>query len=199
LSISTFSPRHYSPAARCCSHHNWKRLEVRPRKAENSWVDQQKDRPADEKMNQLVSAVGHVCILASALEFSLAYLTGMIDQWDDDKHRDVLATPGRPLREYRNLVPRIFPALRADAAQLADDAEVLLTERNRVVHSVMMLETADEPRYEAWHARTDTTWPVVPEDLNALAHDLASCAAEATGFAMAWQERAERDGWPVLP
>jgi hypothetical protein len=107
-------------------------------------VDQQQDRPADEEMNQLVSGVGHVCILASALEFSLAYLTGMIDQWDDDKHRDVLATPGRPLREYRNLVPRLFLALRADAAQLADDAGRLLAERNRVVHSVMMIDTADE-------------------------------------------------------
>jgi hypothetical protein len=162
-------------------------------------VDQQEEHPADQKVNQLVNGVGHVCILASALEFSLAYLTGTIDHWDDDKHRKVLGTPGRPLQEYRNLVPRLFLALRADAAQLADDADRLLAERNRVVHSVMMLETADEPRYKAWHAKTGTTWPVVPEVLSALAHDLASSAAEATGFALAWEERANRDGWPVLP
>jgi hypothetical protein len=65
----------------------------------------------------------------------------------------------------------------------------------------MMIEirAADEPLYEAWHARSDTTWPVVPDDLNALARELAECAMEATTFASVWQERAAHDGWPVLP
>jgi hypothetical protein len=73
-------------------------------------------------------------------------------------------------------------------------------ERNRVVHSVMMIETktTNEPLYEAWHARSDTIWPVDPVALNTLARDLAQCAAEVSGFTHAWEERAERDGWPIL-
>ncbi len=152
-------------------------------------------------MAQLVSGVGQVCISASMLEWALTYLTGLIENWDDAKHREIYGNPGRPLKEYRNLVPRLEAfGLGSDVAQLADDARRLLAERHRVVHSMMMAETKadNEPLYEAWHARTDTTWLVVPEDLNALARDLALCAAEATVFANAWQERAERDGWPVL-
>src|SRR5690348_662659 len=40
---------------------------------------------------------------------------------------------------------------------------------------------------------------VVPEDLNALVHDLSLCTVEAIAFADACQERAERDGWPGIP
>jgi hypothetical protein len=162
-------------------------------------------RSADESIEhetaQLISGVGQVCIVASMLEWALTYLTGLIDNWDDEKHRKVFSSPGQPLKEYRNLVPRLFLPLREDAAQLADDAGRLLAERHRVVHSVMMIETkaANEQLYEAWHARTDTTWQVVPEDLTTLAIDLGQCVMEATAFAHAWQERAERDGWPILP
>ncbi len=152
-------------------------------------------------MAQLVTGVGQVCISASMLEWALTYLTGLIENWDDAKHREVFGCAGQPLKEYRNLVPRLEAfGLGRDVAQLADDAGRLLAERHRVVHSMMMAETKadNELLYEAWHARTDTTWPVVPEDLNALARDLALCAADANAFAGAWAERAERDGWPVL-
>lgn len=123
----------------------------------------------------------------------------MIEIWADQKFTTVVSQPGGPLRAYRRLVPRLKAlGLGPDAAQLAEDAGRLLGDRSRVVHSVMMTGTmaADEPLYEAWHARTDTMWPVAPEDLNRLAEDLSRCAAEATAFAEAWEERAERDGWP---
>ncbi len=159
------------------------------------------DEPVDQVMAQLISDVGQVCVSASMLEWALTYLTGLIDNWDDEKHRKVFSSPGKPLREYRNIVPRLFLDLREDAAQLADDAGRLLAERHRVVHSVMMIETkaTNGQLYEAWHARTDSTWQVVPEDLSTLAGDLGQCMMEATAFASVWQERAERDGWPVLP
>jgi hypothetical protein len=159
------------------------------------------DLPADEAMRQLVTGVGQVCIAASGLDWALTYLTGVIDLWADEKFTKVVSQHGQPLREYRKLVPRLATlGLVPDAAQLADDAGRLLEERNRVVHSVMMIETkaASEPLYEAWHARTDTMWQVAPEDLNRLAQDLSRCAAEAAAFADAWRERAERDGWPIL-
>ncbi len=152
-------------------------------------------------MAQLVSGVGQVCISAGMLEWALTYLTGLIENWDDAKHSEVFGSPGQPLKEYRNLVPRLeVLGLDPDVAQLANDAGRLLAERHRVVHSMMMAETKadNELLYEAWHARTDTTWPVVPEDLKTLARDLSLCAVEAVAFANAWEERAERDGWPVL-
>lgn len=58
-------------------------------------------------MAQLVSGVGQVCICASMLEWALTYLTGLIENWDDPKHSEVFGSPGQPLREYRNLVPRL--------------------------------------------------------------------------------------------
>lgn len=161
-------------------------------------MDQNRDEPADQAMAQLVCGVGQVCIAASALEWSLAYLTGLIENWDDDKHQKVLSRPGQPLTKYRNLAPQLESSgIGSDAVQLANDAERLLADRHRVVHSVMMAD--NERRYEAWHAKNDTTWSVVPEDLNTLARDLALCAAEANAFAEAWKERAERDGWPTFP
>jgi hypothetical protein len=157
--------------------------------------------PADVGLDLLVRGVGQVCISASMLEWSLTYLTGLIENWDDAKHRDVLGRPGEPLKRYRALVPRLEAfGLGRDADRLAGEAGRLLMERNRVVHSVMMIETkaANEPLYEAWHAKSDTKWPVDPVALNTLAHDLAQCVAEVSGFTHAWEERAERDGWPVL-
>jgi hypothetical protein len=142
-----------------------------------------------------------VCISACMLEWSLTYLTGLIENWDDTKHREVLGHPGEPLRKYRALVPKLEAfGLGPDAGRLAVDAGRLLQARNRVVHCVMMIETkaTNEPLYEAWHARSDTIRPVDPVALNTLARDLAQCTAEVSGFTHAWEERAERDGWPVL-
>lgn len=101
----------------------------------------------------------------------------------------------------RALVPRLDAiGLGPDVGQLADEAGRLLEARNRVVHSVMMIEAkaTNEPFYEAWHARSDSVWPVDPLGLHTLALDLAQCMAEVNEFAHAWEERAERDGWPVL-
>lgn len=164
-------------------------------------VNQQLEQQADTELDQLVRGVGQVCISASMLEWALTYLTGLIENWDDAKHRDVLGHPGEPLRKYRTLVPRLEAfGLGPDVGQLADDAGRLLNERNRVVHSVMMIETkaANEPLYEAWHARSDTVWPVEPAALNALARDLAQCTVEVTAFTHAWEERAERDGCLIV-
>lgn len=159
------------------------------------------EEPADHTMARLVSGVGQVCVSASALEWALTYLTGVIAGWEDPEYARVLGRPGQPLREYQQLVPRLEAfGLGPDPGRLAADAERLLGQRHRVVHSVMLAEVrADNTGlYEAWHAKTDTTWPVVPEDLSVLASDLALRAAEAAALAEAWLARSERDGWPDL-
>jgi hypothetical protein len=92
-----------------------------------------------------------------------------------------------------------MPELRADTEQLLATAEQLLAQRHRVVHSAMMGELDPDSRaYEAWHAKTDAMWSVVPADLNSLARDLAQCAREIDAFGTVWEERANRDGWPLL-
>src|SRR5260370_33148712 len=145
-------------------------------------------------MAQLISDVGQVCVSASMLEWVLTYLTGLIDNWDDEKHRKVFSSPGKPLREYRNIVPRLFLDLREDAAQLADDAGRLLAERHRVVHSVMMIETkaTNGQLHEASHARTDTTWQLGPEELATVAGEPGPCTVESPRFATVLAERSER-------
>ena len=156
----------------------------------------------DETLEQLVKGVGQVCISASSLEWALTYLVGLIENWDDAKHRQVLRTGGRSLEEFCSLASRLEAfGLGAEVTVLADDARRLLRSRHRIVHSVMMIETkaGDEDRYEAWHAMSDTVWPLVPKDLYDLAFELADCTADVMGLAAAWQERAEHDGWPVVP
>jgi hypothetical protein len=164
-------------------------------------MNEKPESPADNGLDQLVRGVGQVCISASLLEWSLTYLTGLMQDWDDAQLRAVFSRTGGPLKEYRLLVPRLEAlGVGPAACQLGDDAGRLLQERNRVVHSVMMLEikATNERLYEAWHAKRDTMWPVDPAVLNKLALDLADCTAQVTGFAQAWEERAERDGWPDL-
>jgi hypothetical protein len=174
-------------------------------RADNRPVDEDRayaaKEPADDAMAHLVSGVGQVCISASALEWALTYLTGVISVWEDSEYARVLGKPGQPLKEYQQLASRLQVfGLGPEPGRLAADAERLLGQRHRVVHSVMLAEGRRDSTsaYGAWHPRADVTWPVVAADLRTLASDLALCAAEATGFAQAWQERAERDGWPDL-
>ena len=157
-------------------------------------VDQLTQPPADAGLDQLVRGVGQVCISASMLERSLTYLTGLIENWDDAKYCEVLGRTGEPLRRYRARVPADAFGLGPDVGQLADEAGRLLEARNRVVHSVMMIEAkaTNELFYEAWHARSDSVWPVDPLGLHTLALDLGQCMAEVNEFADAWEERAER-------
>jgi hypothetical protein len=82
-------------------------LETLAVRVETDFVDLDMDGPIDQTMTQLVSGVGQVCISASMLEWALTYLTGLIENWDDAKHRDVFGRPRQPLKEYRKLVPRL--------------------------------------------------------------------------------------------
>lgn len=135
------------------------------------------DLPADEAMKQLVAGVGQVCVAASGLDWALTYLTGVIEIWTDEKFTMVVSQPTGPLKAYRKHVLRLEAlGLGPDGAQLAGDAGRLLGERDRIAHSVMMIVTsaANEPLYEARHARADAMWPVMPEDLNRLAPGLVS-------------------------
>jgi len=157
------------------------------------------DVPPDDELDQLIHGVGMVCIAASGLEWALTFLMGEVENWGDEKMRTVLARLNRekaPAQQFRKLARRLEAfGLGPDVIRLADDASLLLEERHRVVHSVMMIETraADEPLYEAWHAKSDTMWPVDPSRLHDLADRITQCTAEVTGLTHAWEERAERD------
>jgi hypothetical protein len=166
---------------------------------------QEPDIQTDDELDQLNRGIGMVCIAASALEWTLTFLMGEIENWDDEKMRSVLARLNReqaPAEQFRKLAHRLETfGLGPDVIRLARDASRLLEERHKVVHSVMIIETkaANEPLYEAWHAKSDTIWPVDPSQLYDLANQIMQCTAEVTGLTHAWEERAERDGWPVIP
>jgi len=114
----------------------------------------------------------------------------MGDEW----FVDVFTRPGQPMKEFRKLVDAVAvrsPEMQADAEKILADAQRLLGQRHRVVHSAVMNERdPDSHFYEAWHAKSNIMWPVVPADLNSLAYDLARCAREVDAFGAAWEERA---------
>ena len=139
----------------------------------------------DDMMDGLVKGVGLVCIGAGMLERSLVYLAHIVEGWDDAKIASVLGKPGGPLAAFRKIAPSLEQLLGPDVATLLGDIERCLGDRNRVVHSVMMLDgsLAGTPVYEAWHARTDQTNPVSPEELVDLAQELALCTVQAGAVA----------------
>jgi hypothetical protein len=150
----------------------------------------------DHERDELVRGIGEVCISASSLEWSLAYLTAVVRyRGNDDKFREIARTPGGPLKEFRKVVrsPGVLRAPeQAEAEKILGDAERLLDNRNRVVHSAIMDELEPGSRlYDAWHAKSNSIWSVDPVDLNNLARDLMQCAAAADAFGIAWEERAE--------
>jgi hypothetical protein len=155
-----------------------------------------------EEMDEVVRGVGQVCISATSLEWSLAFCTCVVRGEGNEWLIQVCRQPGQPLKMFRKLVRTVairMPELGADTKKLLADAEQLLEQRHRVVHSAMAGELEPGSRlHGAWHARTDTTWPIIPAELNDLARDLALCAREVDAFGTAWEERAERDGWPDL-
>lgn len=140
-----------------------------------------------EQMDRLVGGVGSVCIAATALEYSLAFLTHAVEGWDDAKLAQVQSMPGRPLKEFEKVVPQLERVFGSNVSRLRADAERLLRERHRVVHSVMLLGTdaAGSARYEAWHPKSNATEPVEARGLYELAHDLAYAEMDVRGLTTA--------------
>jgi hypothetical protein len=150
----------------------------------------------DRERDELVRGIGEICISASSLEWSLAYLTAVVRyRGNDDKFRDIARTPGGPLKEFRKVArsPGVLQAPeQAEAEKILVAAERLLDNRNRVVHSAIMDELEPGSRlYDAWHAKSNSIWSVDPDALNNLARDLMQCAAAADAFGTAWEECAE--------
>jgi hypothetical protein len=132
----------------------------------------------------------------------MAYCASVVRCAGDAWFISVYATPGRTRNEFRKLMRDVaarFPEQQVNADRMLADAEDLLNRRNHVVHSAVASERDPDSRfYEAWHAKTDTVGPVDPEELRNLAENLSRCATEIDDFGTAWEERAERDGWPDL-
>ena len=151
----------------------------------------------DADLDAVVRGVGEVCIAASSLEWSMAYCASVVRCEGDAWFIGVYAASGQTRKEFRNLMLDVaarFPEHRPNSERLLADAEDLLNRRNRVVHSAVASERDPSSRfYEAWHAKTDTLWPMDPVELRNLAHDLDRCAREIDDFGTAWEERAERD------
>jgi hypothetical protein len=153
----------------------------------------------NDELDQLLRGVGQVCIAASLLDSTLAYVCMIIDGWSGDQYDDVLSN-GRIVEEYGKLVKRLEAAgFGPEARKILEDTKRLRRARNRVVHSVMMTEVKMGRFYDAWHPRTRATWPVEPAKLNQLAEDLRQCNYRAGKFVDDWADLAERDGWPELP
>jgi hypothetical protein len=109
--------------------------------------------------------------------------------------------PGRPLKEFEKVVPQLERVFGSDVSRLRADAERLLRERHRVVHSVMLLGTdaAGSARYEAWHPKSNATEPVEARRLYELAHDLAYAEMDVRGLTTALLATEHGRGEPSSP
>jgi hypothetical protein len=154
----------------------------------------------DAELDMVERGIGQICIGASSLEWSMAYCASVILSQSDAWFIKVYARPGGARDEFRKLVHAVaasFPEQRAEVEGLCIAAEGLLNRRNRVVHSVVASERDVDSRFiDAWHAKTDAVWPIDPRELRSLADDLALCAARIDAFGAAWEDGAERRGWP---
>jgi hypothetical protein len=152
-----------------------------------------------DEEDAITLGVGEVCIAASSLEWSLAYLTSVLWRKGDTWFVGLCSRPGRTLPTFAKFVRSLAflaPELQLQAERILADAKRLLMQRHRVVHSVMVGELEPGSHvFEAWHARSGDTWPVEAADLSRLAADLKQCAMQADEFGTKWEERAEREGW----
>ena len=152
-----------------------------------------------DEEDAIIRGIGQVCIAASLLEWSLAYLTSVLWRKGDSWFVDVFSTPGRTLPTFGKFIRSLAvlaPDLHPPAGEIKARADGLLMQRNRVVHSVMVGELEPGSRvFEAWHAKSDIIWPVSAADLTRLVAELDQCTAQADDFGAKWEERAARERW----
>lgn len=152
-----------------------------------------------DEEDAIIRGVGEVCIAASSLEWSLTYLTSVLWRKGDAWFVAVFSRPGQTLPTFAKFVrslKTLAPELQPQAERILADANRLIMQRHRVVHSVMVGELEPGTRvFEAWHAKSGTIWPVEAADLNRLAADLKQCAAQADDFGTEWEDRAEHERW----
>jgi hypothetical protein len=143
--------------------------------------------------------VGEVCIAASSLEWSLAYLTSVLWRKGDAWFVNLCSRPGRTLPAFSKFVESLAvlaPELQLQAEGIRADASALLMQRHRVVHSVMVGELEPGSHvFEAWHAKSGETWSVDAADLSRLTAELKRCAELVDDFGTKWEHRADHEGW----
>ena len=128
---------------------------------------------------ELLQAIGELTLASSRLEFHLAYLVAVARDEDTDWLAATLGKVGEARRSLAELVKLVGadPAARP-LVRLRRDADALLDDRSRLVHSVAMWDVSDAvPAPVFWHPRSDTEATITAGQVREHAHDLGAVAA----------------------
>lgn len=133
---------------------------------------------------ELRLAIGDSVIAATQLEFQIAMLVATAGGEDDEWLRTTLARVGGARQALKALATEVQePGFHAQLDRLANDVEELLHARNRIVHSVVVLDDVDgELCATFWHPRSDEERRPKIDELKAQVLRMNALAARALSF-----------------
>ena len=143
----------------------------------------------------MYQAIGEATVAASSLEAQLVFLVAIARGHDDAWVRQRLGKPAGQVRPLlRDLVGDVEPGpFREQLRRLLGDADAVLDGRNRLVHSVAMLDHGEDGELllSFWHPGSDTEAAISPAQILEHAHDLGALASRTLALghqALAWHQ-----------
>jgi hypothetical protein len=122
---------------------------------------------------KIYEAIGRVAVAATSLQYGAAYCAALGLDEDDEWMRATLERPGThvqdALRMLAGLVGDSDTVLQQRLVEFADDITTRLRERNKIMHSVVMLASDGEMvETWSWHPRSDSEGPIDIEAMKEL-------------------------------
>jgi hypothetical protein len=122
---------------------------------------------------KIYEAIGRVAVAATSLQYGAAYCAALGLDEDDEWMRATLERPGThvqdALRMLAGLVGDSDTVLQQRLVEFADDITSRLRERNKIMHSVVMLASDGEMvETWSWHPRSDSEGPIDIEAMKEL-------------------------------
>jgi hypothetical protein len=128
----------------------------------------------------LYAAIGHMALAAAKLEWMVASCLVVIGDVDSpDTETGSLQPVGTNIKKLRAWLAsdgRVGGQLGVRAGKWLDDAQVAIHDRNRIVHSVMVMDGADDGGPAPYHPRSGEIHLPTVGGVNAITEDLHRCA-----------------------
>ncbi len=135
-----------------------------------------------DAVKELLARLGLVCVNATALEFLLVQVVALAEQHDDDWCRRAMSNSGQALKAYQRAARKSLRGFGTRVPGLAERAAHFLDERNKVVHSVAIMEVEELVKAEEiswWHPKSDIERSVSTHYLDQISGGLQRCYLEA--------------------
>lgn len=117
---------------------------------------------AEQTIRQIHEVIGRVSLQTTHLQLIAASIASAGLGWSTERMTEALSKPGRKERDALKQLMREVPPnpLGHEIELFIDDMDKCLDERNRIVHSIVLLRPSSGGlRPEAWHPRTEALVP----------------------------------------